>query len=122
MADDVEVALKECIAARAAAAKPLVFSTEALEEANQRTESQFRANLAKVGGWTAARDSMIRASTLYGAVAKAVAIFHNPDAKEINVENQASARRLMEQECKFRVARSAKKAPNAVTVADGLVC
>jgi hypothetical protein len=123
MADDeIKRAVKECIAARKAAAAPLVFNAKALKIANQRTLAQFTANLQAVGGWKVARPALLKASTLFGAVAKAIARFHNPKAKVIGVDEMASARVLMEQECKFKVAKSKKKHPSAVTTSDGLVC
>jgi hypothetical protein len=122
MADEVELAMRECIAARSAAAAPLVFAQAAFEAANNRTEAQFQANLAAVGGWAAARTALLLASTLYGATAKAIALFHNPNATEIGTDEEQSARKLMEQECKFRIANIVNKPPEAVTVADGQVC
>ena len=122
MADEIKLALKACIAARSTAAKPLVFNAKALKMANQRTLAQFSANLAAVGGWKAAGPALLKASTLFGSVAKAIARFHNPKAKVIGVDDMASARVLMEQECKFKIAKSKKKHPNAVSTSDGLVC
>lgn len=123
MTDDIANALAECIAARQAAAAPLKFSAEAAAEANQRSESQFRANLPLIpGGFAAARTNLLRAATLFGAISKAIALFHDPAATEITRDQMASARAVMERECRFKVAAVARKAPDAVGVAEGLVC
>jgi hypothetical protein len=122
MAEDIKAAVNECIQAREKAAAPLKFNAEALRLANDRTLAQFTANLERAGGFKAAGPALLRASILFGATAKAIALFHNERATEIGVDEMASARMLMEKECKFGLARRKGKHHTAVTAADGLLC
>jgi len=122
MPEDIQAAVNECIEARVKAAAPLKFSSEANQIANARTLGQFTANLETAGGWTAARPALLRAATLFGATAKAIALFHNANATEISKDEMASARELTERECKFGLAKLKRKPHTAVTANDGLVC
>ena len=122
MAEDIQAAVNQCIKAREEAAAPLKFNAEALKLANDRTLGQFTANLATAGGWKKAGPALLRASTLFGATAKAIALFHNERATEISVDEMAKARELMEKECRFGLARRTGKHPTAVTAGDGLLC
>src|SRR5215467_4781254 len=119
---EIQAAVDECIKARAAAAAPLKFNAEALEFANRRSLGQFTANLATAGGWKGAGPALLKAATLFGATAKAIALFHNPHATEIDLDAAGAARNLVEQECKFGLARSKGKHPTAVNSRDGLIC
>ena len=122
MADDIHAAVNECITAREKAAAPLKFTAEALKSANERTVGQFTANLERAGGWKKAGPALLRASTLFGATAKAIALFHNEHATEINVDEMGAARKLMEEQCKFGLSKRTGKPLAAVNAADGLLC
>jgi hypothetical protein len=123
MADEVAAAMAECAVARAAAARPLVFSAEAEAETRRRSEAQFRANFPLIpGGWPACRPAVLKASMMLGDVAKAITLAIRPDAKEISLDDTKIARLITERECKFKVAKAAGKNPDDVSVADGLVC
>lgn len=122
MADDIQAAVDACIQARENAAAPLKFNAQALQMANERTLAQFTANLETAGGWKAAGPALLRASTLFGATAKAIALFHNEHATEIGVDEMADARMLMEKECKFGLAKKKGKHHTVVTARDGLLC
>jgi hypothetical protein len=122
MADDIQAAVNECIKAREKAAAPLKFNAEALHSANARTLGQFTANLERAGGWKKAGPALLRASTLFGTTAKAIALFHNEHATEISVDEMAAARELMEAQCKFGIARRTGKHHTAVNASDGLLC
>jgi hypothetical protein len=118
----VQSAVDHCIEARVRAAAPLVFNAEALKFANERTLAQFTANLATAGGWSKAGPALLKAATLFGASAKAIALFHNPGATEIDLDAAASARKIVEAECKFGLARRTGKHHATVGAPDGLVC
>ena len=121
MADEIDLMLDECDAARAAAALPLVFTDAARLMARNRSEAQFRANIPLIpGGFTKIRSGILKASTLTGARAKAFAEFHDSDV--IEVEHMARARTEVEKECKIRVGRIVGKPPEAVGVSDGVPC
>lgn len=123
MADQFEQMLAECVAVREEAAGPLTISAQATQEANDRSLAQFRQNLPNVpGGIAAARDSLLRASKLLGALSKSIALFHNPGATEISADAMASARIVVERECRFRVAKAKGKDPADVDVSDGMIC
>ena len=122
MSEEIRAAVDECIKARTAAAAPLKFTAQALEFANKRTLSQFTANLEIAGGFSKAGPALLKAATLFGATAKAIALFHDPNAKEIDMTAAASARKVVEEECKFGLARRTGKHPTAVNSRDGLVC
>jgi hypothetical protein len=122
MSEDIKAAVNECINAREKAAAPLKFSAEALKQANDRTLAQFTANLEAAGGWKAAGPALLRASTLFGSTAKAIALFHNEHATEIGVDEMADARNLMEKQCKFGLAKRKGKHPTALRASDGLLC
>ena len=121
-ADEIQAAVNKCIKAREEAAAPLKFNAEALAFANNRTHDQFAANLERAGGWKAAGPAMLRAATLFGATAKAIALFHNPQAEEIDKDETITARTLMESQCRFGLAKRKGKDPAAIDVNDGLVC
>src|SRR5215471_6156128 len=118
----IQEAVNQCIEARVKAASPLVFNAEALKFANNRTLAQFTANLEIAGGFAKAGPALLKASTLFGATAKAIALFHDPNTKEIDMTAAASARKVVEEECKFGLARRTGKHPTAVNSRDGLVC
>jgi len=122
MAVDIKAAVNQCIKARENAAAPLKFNAEALEAANARTLAQFTANLETAGGWEAAGPALLRASTLFGATAKAIALFHNEHATEIGVDEMADARTLMEKQCRFGLAKRKGKHHTALSARDGLLC
>jgi hypothetical protein len=122
MPGEIETAVDECIKARAQAAAPLTFNAEALKFANERTLAQFTANLALAGGWRAAGPALLKAATLFGATAKAIALFHNSRATEIDIDAAAGARKTVEEECKFGLAKRTGKHPTAIKSSDGLVC
>jgi hypothetical protein len=66
---------------------------------------------------------LLKAATLFGATAKSIALFHDPRATEIDLDAAASARNLVEHECKFGLARRKGKHPTAVNAReDGLIC
>jgi hypothetical protein len=117
---EIEDAVKECIAARVEAAKPLAFSAEAKKFADDRTLAQFTANLGRAGGWKAAGPALLKAATLFGATAKAIADFHGAD--KIGLDAAASARKTVEEECRFGLAKRTGKHPTAVNSKDGLIC
>src|SRR5215475_1536651 len=94
----IEDAVNQCIEARVIAAAPLVFNAEALKFANDRTLAQFTANLERAGGFGKAGPAVLKAARLFGATAKAIALFHDPNAKEIDIDAAASARKLVEGE------------------------
>jgi hypothetical protein len=122
MADDIQAAVNLCIEARAKAAAPLKFTVDALKQANERTLGQFTANLERAGGWKKAGPALLRASTLFGATAKAIALFHSEDATQIGLDEMVAARELMEAQCKFGLARRTGKHHTAVNASDGLLC
>lgn len=123
MIDEVTMALAECAAARAAAARPLTFSAESEAETRRRSEAQFRANFPLIpGGWTACRPAVLRASMMLGDVGKAITLAIKSGATEISLDDTKIARLIVERECKFKVAKAAGKEPDAVNVSDGLVC
>lgn len=123
MADEIEDAIAVIATARDEAAKPLVFTKEAAAASDQRSKSQFEASLPQIdGGFETVRAGLIRASTLFGEVAKAVARFHHPNATEIRLDEMSSARAFIERECKLRLAKKKGKAVEDVSVLDGLVC
>ena len=122
MAENIQAAVDQCIKAREEAAAPLKFNAAALKFANERTLTQFTANLAAAGGWEAAGPALLRAATLFGATAKALALFHNPRANEIGLDEADTARTLMEHECRFGLAKRTGKHATAIGVPDGLVC
>jgi hypothetical protein len=122
MAEDIKAAVAECTKATEAAALPLTFTAEARQIAVDRTLAQFTMNLVTAGGWKAAGPAMLKAATLFGASAKAIALFHDDKATVIGVDDMAAARELVEDQCRFGLARRMKKHPAAVTTRDGLVC
>ena len=123
MADDIKAAIAECSAARSRAAKPLVFSKEAVASLEGRSDGQLRASLPRIpGGWTSVKDEVLRACTLVGSVAKQIAQFQNPDATEISEEQAGLARSVAEKACRLRLAEKSKKAATAVGITEGLVC
>ena len=125
MADETQIqtALAEIVKARDDAAAPLTFTAEAAKASDDRSEAQFRANLPQVpGGWTTVRDGILKASVLFGEVAKAIARFHDPTATQITLDQMATARGLAEHECKLNVATKKGKHFIEVTVLDGIIC
>jgi hypothetical protein len=122
MAGEIDTAVAECIEARAEAAKPLKFNREALDWAHTMTHGNFTENLARVGGWETAGPNLLRAATLLGATAKAIALFHNPRATEINIHAAKTARAIVEKECRLGLASRTGRHPDTVGVADGLIC
>lgn len=122
MAENIQAAVDQCIRAREEAAAPLKFNAAALKFSNDRTLHQFTANLAAAGGWEAAGPAMLRAATLFGATAKAIALFHNPRATEIGLDEAGTARDVMERECRFGLAKRKGKHHTEIGVADGLIC
>ena len=115
-------AVNQCIEARVKAAAPLVFNAEALKFANERTLAQFTQNLERAGGFTKAGPALLKAATLFGATAKVIALFHDPRATEIDIDAAASARKVVEAECKFGLAKRTGKHHATVGAPDGLVC
>ena len=123
MPDEFDAVLDECDAARAEAALPLKFTEEARLQARNRSEAQFRANVPLIpGGFTKIKSGILRASTLTGALAKAFALCHDPDAVDISPKIMARARTEVEKECKIRVGAKLGKPPEAVGVSDGVPC
>lgn len=123
MADDIQSAIAECSAARSKAAKPLVFSKEAIASLEERSDAQLQASLPQIsGGWEKVKDEVLRACTLVGTVAKQIAEFQNPDATEITLEQAGLARSVAEKACRLRLAEKSKKPVAAVGVNEGLVC
>ena len=121
---EIEQALAFCKAARQAAALPLHFVKAAEDKANLESLGQFQRNMTLVGGFAnpKVKDSLLRASTLYGELAKAFALFQKPGTKEILVRHADRAREIMEQECHLRVAHVKGKPVQNVTVNDGVMC
>jgi hypothetical protein len=127
MTDQLEVQIQtargECADARNAAALPLVFNDVAAQKATDRDESQLRASLPQIpGGWPTVRLPVLRAATLSGAVAKAIAQFQDPDARTITEEQMFNGRGIAEKECKLKLAIVVGKDADEVDVSDGLVC
>ena len=116
-------ALGEIVAARNAAAAPLHFTAEADKASNDRSVTQFRATLPKVtGGFATVRDGLLRASTLFGTLAKAIAQSDDPAATQINVQQMSIARAAAEKACRLTLAKQKNKSVESVGAADGLIC
>jgi hypothetical protein len=123
MAQDIEAAVAACIKVRNAAAAPLVFSSDATSEANDRTKAQFEKNLPKIqGGFQTVEPAVLKAAGLFGALAKTIALFHDSNAKEISKDDAMTARLAMERACRFKIAKAAGKNPDEVDASEGLVC
>jgi hypothetical protein len=123
MANEIDDALAAIVAARNEAAKPLVFTDEAGAASDRRSRSQFEASLPLIdGGFETVRVGLLRASILFGEVAKAVAKFHDPNATHITLDQMNSARAFIERECRLRLAEKEGKRAEDVNVLDGLVC
>jgi hypothetical protein len=123
MPTDIDTLISACIQARNAAANPLVFSDDATQKANNRTRGQFSQSIPQIpGGVPAVQTAVLNAASLFGALAKTIALFHNPNASVISSDDAEIARAAMESACRFKVANIAGKDPNDVDVSDGLVC
>lgn len=120
---EIATALPLMEAARNKAAEPLKFSAAAAKVSDDRSKGQFRANLPVIqGGFASIKEGLLAASTLFGSLAKALAQFENPDAKEISVEQAQFAREMAERQCKLRVAKKLNKSEAQVKAADGIPC
>lgn len=121
--DEIDLALDECEAARAEAAKPLTIDPEATAIARERSEAQFRQSLPQIeGGWQRVRKNVLRASTLYGTIGRTLALFHDPNATVIRAEQMATARIVVERECRFKIATHSGRPLDTVGAREGLVC
>ena len=120
---EIAAALDAIVKARDAAARPLKFSKAAAEQADKRSVGQFRANLPVIpGGFASVKKGLVDASKLFGSMAKSIAKFQNPAAKEISVEQMEIARAAAERACKLTIASKKKKSLESVSAPDGLVC
>jgi len=121
--DEIETAKSEIAIARDYAAAPLVFSSDAADTLSSRDEGQLRANLPRIeGGWATVRDGVLKASGLAGEVARAIALFQDPDATEITVEQGNLARSVAERACKLKLAEVLEKEPDELSVEEGFIC
>lgn len=123
MPDEIQIAVDECAAARAAGAAPLLLSAEAVAELAERSKGQFRTAFPQIpGGWPAVRAEVLSASELVGTIAKAIARFQDPKAQEITVEQARLARTAAEKACKLRLSDITGKPTAAIGVTEGLAC
>jgi hypothetical protein len=123
MPDEFDVAVGKIAAERNKAALPLTFEEAATLEANERSDGQLRASLPQItGGFATVEETMLRAGTLVGQLAKALMLFHRPDAQTIDLERARTARAIGEEACRLRLADLAQKPPSDVSIRDGLVC
>ena len=127
MATDIETEIENALAemeqARNDAAKPLAFTAQAAEDSDERSRGQFRASLPLIdGGFERVREGLLDASALYGRLAKELALFDNPNATEIAIDQAQTARLAAERACKLKVARKLSKAASEVRPSDGIPC
>jgi hypothetical protein len=123
MAGEIDTALAEIASARNYAAQPLTFTTDASDLLEERGRGQLEATLPDIaGGWETVRDAILSAAGLVGEVAKAVALFQDANATEINVEQAALARTVAERACRLKLAADLQKDPEDLDVSDGWVC
>src|SRR5688572_10179488 len=120
----IEDARRQIVIARDAAAAPLTFSAAAAAESDEQSRGQFRASLPSIrGGFSGdVRDGLLKASALFGAIAKALAQFQDVRAAEINVEQMRMARAVAQKACRVRLADMTGKRVDEVSTAEGLVC
>jgi hypothetical protein len=119
----IDAALAVIVKARDEAASPLVFTDQAKTASDERSKGQFRASLPDIkGGFATVQDGLVKASRLFGQLAKQIALFENPEAQQISVSQMEIARGAAEEACKLRIAGIAKKPVESVGTAEGLVC